>query len=111
MREDFLHTVKDTKQYVENFRGGSRGGGGWGGFSSGTRRKNWYGGSPGYGYRRRVPYYMYTNPYPYDYDCTPKNRNPLETGGEIPCCPGLRTCYADWNNTNNPFYLCKESCD
>ena len=93
------------------FRGPHGGGYGAGGYPLGAH---------GYGNRWRYNYPVgYRYPIGYNYPiypafpslCTEINKDPFATGVQIECCPGLTQCLADWNNDNNPYYLCKKSCD
>jgi hypothetical protein len=74
-------------------------------------------GAHGYGKRFRYNYPVgYRYPIGYNYPafpslCTEINKDPFATSVQIECCPGLTQCLADWNNDNNPYYLCKKSCD
>jgi hypothetical protein len=73
-------------------------------------------GSHGYGRRFASRYSL---GYPIGYQqypafpslCTEINKDPFSTGVEIQCCPGLSQCYGDWNNDENPYYVCKKYCD
>ena len=131
MRENFMHYAKDTKEYFP--RGSGMGGGalrgagmggppgggthiaGGGGYGAGGYP--W--GSHGYGNRNRFRYNYpagYRYPVGYSYPafpslCTEINKDPFATSIQIECCPGLTQCLADWNNDDNPYYLCKKSCD
>jgi hypothetical protein len=111
------------------FRGGMGGGGGafrgpaggakiahiGGGGGYGAGGYPW--GAHGYGKRFRYNYPVgYRYPIGYNYPiypslCTEINKDPFATSIQIECCPGLTQCLADWNNDNNPYYLCKKSCD
>lgn len=121
MRENFMHYAKDTKEYFprgQGMRGGAfigpPGGGthiaGGGGYGAGGYP--W--GSHGYGNRNRYNYpvgYRYPIYPAFPSLCTEINKDPFATSIQIECCPGLTQCLADWNNDDNPYYLCKKSCD
>jgi hypothetical protein len=141
MKENYMHYAKDTKEYFPRggggrgsgmggaFRGpppaGIGGGGGAfrgppGGGGGGYGAGGYPWGAHGYGKRFRYNYPVgYRYPIGYNYPiypafpslCTEINKDPFATGVQIECCPGLTQCLADWNNDNNPYYLCKKSCD
>jgi hypothetical protein len=97
------------------FRGPPPAGMGGGGGGYGAGGYPW--GAHGYGKRFRYNYPVgYRYPIGYNYPafpslCTEINKDPFATSVQIECCPGLTQCLADWNNDNNPYYLCKKSCD
>ena len=132
MKENYMHYAKDTKEYFPRRRGSGIGGGafrgpppagigGGGAFRGAPGGGYGAGGYPwgahGYGNRFRYNYPVgYRYPIGYNYPafpslCTEINKDPFATSVQIECCPGLTQCLADWNNDNNPYYLCKKSCD
>ena len=123
IKENFMHYTKDTKEYFPRggFRGGGFRGGLGGGFPPGPPPMppggGGYGaggypwGAHGYGNRWRYNYPIGYNYPVYPSLCTEINKDPFATGMQIDCCPGLSQCFADWNNNNNPYYICKKSCD
>ena len=124
-REDFGMSGADG---IASGRGAFRGGGAFRGPPGGVPKSanidgTGYGaggypwGARGYGNRFRYNYPVgYRYPIGYNYPafpslCTEINKDPFSTGVEIQCCPGLSQCFADWNNDNNPYYICKKYCD